>query len=230
VKREPYRIEYEFRFADAAVRSFDILIDPQRMEAIRPISDTVPEWTRLTFKRCPCCTLNEAEIPYCPIARNIAEIVEEFKDTISYQDCTVVCRTPERTYMKECTVTEGLVSIFGLLNATSGCPTMGLFKPMARFHLPFATTEETVARSTSMYLLGQYFVHRKQEQPDLDLKRLDEHYERVRQVDACLLTRIRSVSRKDADDNAVVALHAMADILSMQIEYKLKNLEYLFTD
>jgi hypothetical protein len=81
-----------------------------------------------------------------------------------------------------------------------------------------------------MYLLGQYFVHRKHGEPDLDLKRLDEHFDRVRQVDECLLARIRSVSKKDADDNALVALHAMADILSMQIEYKLKNLEYLFTD
>jgi hypothetical protein len=228
MKQDPYRIEYEFRFEDGTVRNFDIVIDPRRMEAIRPQSDSVPAWARLAFKRCHCCALSEPETTHCPIARNIAEIVEEFKDTISYKDCTVVCRTPERTYMKDCTVTDGLVSIFGLLNATSGCPTMGLFKPMARFHLPFATTEETVARSTSMYLLGQYFVHRRHGQPDLDLKRLDEHFEQVRQIDACLLERIRSVSQKDADDNAVVALHAMADILSMQIEYKLKNLEYLF--
>jgi hypothetical protein len=230
MKREPYRVEYEFRFEDGGTRSFDIHIDPQRMEAIRPPSDSVPEWTRLAFKRCPCCSLTEAESPGCPIARNIAEIVEEFKDTISHKDCTVVCRTPERTYMKECTVAEGLASVFGLLNATSGCPTMGLFKPMARFHLPFSTTEETVARSTSMYLLGQYFVRRRHGQPDLDLKKLDEHFSRVRQVDACLLARIRSVSRMDADDNALVALHAMADILSLQIEYKLGNLEYLFAD
>jgi hypothetical protein len=73
-------------------------------------------------------------------------------------------------------------------------------------------------------------VHRRHGQPDLDLKRLDEHFEQVRQIDACLLARIRSVSQKDADDNALVALHAMADILSMQIEYKLKNLEYLFAE
>ena len=33
---------------------------------------------------------------------------------------------------------------------------MESLKPMVRFHLPFATVEETVFRSVSTYLLSQY--------------------------------------------------------------------------
>jgi hypothetical protein len=31
-------------------------------------------------------------------------------------------------------------------------------KPMARFHLPLASEEETIYRATTMYLLAQYFL------------------------------------------------------------------------
>ena len=36
--------------------------------------------------------------------------------------------------------------------ALSGCPVLEQLKPMARFHLPFASVEETIYRAASMYL------------------------------------------------------------------------------
>jgi hypothetical protein len=43
--------------------------------------------------------------------------------------------------------------------ATSGCRYTAYFKPMARFHLPFANEEETAYRAISMYLLSQRFLN-----------------------------------------------------------------------
>jgi len=157
-------------------------------------------------KQCGCCPLSRNEHPQCPIAVNIADLVDAFKDVVSSELCTVRCETPERTYLKKTTIQEGLFSIFGIINATSLCPIMKPSRPMARFHLPFATLEETIIRSTSFYLLGQYFEHKRDNTADLDLSRLDEHYDRIRMVDEGILERITSLTEKDAGKSAFVTL------------------------
>ena len=42
-------------------------------------------------------------------------------------------------------------------------------------------------------------------------------------------TRINSIVEKDADNNAIITLNSLAQILSMEIDYNLDSLEYLFT-
>jgi hypothetical protein len=114
--------------------------------------------------------------------------------------------------------------------ATSDCPIMNFLKPMARFHLPFSSVEETTARTASMYLLGRYF--RYKDQSDIikmDFKTLENHYAQVRQVNEGIIKRISSVSKQDADKNAIVTLHSLSLFLSMEIDYSLSSLEYIFT-
>ena len=105
---------------------------------------------------------------------------------------------------------------------------MSFFKPMARFHLPFSTIEETVFRSTSVYLLRQYFEYKSGKTPDLHLTKLDEHYKKVQQVNKGMLDRINIAVEKDADLNAIVILNAIAQMFSMEIEDNLNSFEYLF--
>lgn len=140
----------------------------------------------------------------------------------------VYCKTPERTYLKKTSIVEGLSSILGIVMATSKCPIMGFFKPMARFHLPFSTIEETIVRSTSMYLLRQYFEYKSHKAPDLEFSKLDKYYDKVKMVNEGLLTRITTVVKEDADKNAIVVLDSLAQIISMEIDYSLNSLEYLF--
>ena len=84
-------------------------------------------------------------------------------------------------------------------------------------------------RSTSMYLLRQYFEHKNDKPPDLDLQLLDAHYERVKAVNEGFMARISNLVEKDADKNAINILNSYAQMLSMQIYYSLNSLEYLFT-
>jgi hypothetical protein len=224
----PYEIEYEFRFKDGRRKFFKIVLDPETINMIRPELEHKPEWTRLDHEQCTCCPLKQDEYPYCPIALNIEEVVEEFKSMYSYDDCDVRCTTPERTYFKRTSLMEGLSSIFGIIMATSECPVMEVFKPMARFHLPFSTAQETVMRSASIYLLRQYFEHISDKPADLDLQLLDEHYKKVKAVNEGFMARINSLVEKDADKNAINILNSYAQMLSMQIYYSLNSLEYLF--
>jgi hypothetical protein len=227
-EKSPYCITYEFQFESGNKKIFKIILDPDTITLVLKGSEPRPEWTKLEFHQCFCCPLEKEDTPFCPIAVNIAELVEEFKSEISSDQCIAICTTPERTYMKEAAIQEGLFSIFGIIMATSNCPIMNFFKPMARFHLPFSTVEETIFRSTSIYLLRQYFEYKKGIKPDLELKKLDEHYEKVQQVNSGILARTGSIVKKDADNNAIVILNALAQMLTFEISDSLNSLEYLF--
>jgi hypothetical protein len=140
-----------------------------------------------------------------------------------------VCKTAERTYLKKTSVMEGLSAIFGVIMATSDCPRMEFLKPMARFHLPFSTIEETTVRTASMFLLAQYFKHKDDGNMKFDFKALEEHYTRVQQVNEGILRRIKSIGSEDADKNAIITLHSLSQFLSMEIDYSLGSLEYIFS-
>jgi len=224
----PYRIDYEFHFADGNVKAFNIELEPETVSLRQSSTEAPPSWTKLDFHQCSCCPLDAASTPYCPIAVTIAELVETFKDAVSSDNCMVYCKTPERTYCKESSIQEGLFSIFGIIMATSDCPIMSVFKPMARFHLPFSTLDETVFRSTSIYLLRQYFEFKKGNPPDLELKKLDRRYERVQEVNQGIMNRTEDIAKQDADKNAIIILNALAQMLPVEIEDGLNSLAYLF--
>jgi hypothetical protein len=223
-----YCIEYEFCFDDQNRKIFKIELDAKTISIIHPQPKDFPGWAALDNEQCECCPLTLDDTPHCPIAINMAELVEEFKSSFSYDTCLVYCKTPERIYQKKTSVQEGLFSIMGIIMATSNCPVMNLFKPMARFHLPFSTIQETMVRSASMYLLRQYFVHKQGKSPDLDMKKLDEHYENVQKVNKGILARIGSVAQKDADKNAIIILNSLAQLFNVEIDDNLTSVYYLF--
>lgn len=229
MKRSPLKFKYQFRFPSGEITHYEILLDPESLSLIHDANDQeLPEWTRLTYEQCNGCPLNASAHPHCPIAANIMELVEAFKTIFSYHDCTVTCETAERTYSKNTSVMEGLSAIFGMIMATSDCPVMEFLKPMARFHLPFATIEETTVRTASMYLLARYFQSREKPGMCFDFKELEKHYAKVQLVNEGLLGRINSISSEDADKNAIITLHSLSQFLSMEIDYSLGGLERIF--
>ena len=228
MKNDLYNIEYIFSFSDGVEKKYKIVIDSKKISLVHPELNNRPDWTRLEYQQCSCCPYSKKEIEYCPLAINIAELVEEYKDTASYKSCVVTCITNERTYVKDTSIQDGLFSILGLINATSDCPHMEIFKPMARFHLPFSTLHETIVRVTSFYLLQQYFEKEKGNIPDLDLEKLDIHYNNIQKINQGLLNRIKNVSKKDADKNAIVVLFSISQLLTIEINAGLHSIEYLF--
>ncbi len=229
MKRRPLEFKYQFQFANGETLDYEIFLEPDSLSMIHETYDQeLPEWTRLTYEQCKDCPLNVKAHPHCPIAVNIMELVETFKTVFSYHDCIVSCETAERTYVKKTSVMEGLSAIFGMIMATSDCPVMEFLKPMARFHLPFATIEETTVRTASMYLLAQYFHHRDTPGMTFDFSTLENHYAKVQLVNEGLLERINSISSEDADKNAIITLHSLSQFLSMEIDYSLGGLERVF--
>ncbi len=220
--------KYCFDFPDSTKKRFLIKLDSETYE-YKPSNNTPPDWSLLGVARCDCCKLDLAHNNYCPVAANIADLVYAFKDTASHKSCLVSCISAARTCSKETTVQEGLASIMGIIMATSGCPSTALLKPMAYYHLPFATVEESMYRSVSAYLLRQYFSHKKGENCDFFMHRIQEYYSEVQQVNEGILKRINMTSEMDADKNAIVTLNALAQILVMEVDEDLSSLKKLFS-
>jgi hypothetical protein len=222
------QIVYSFTFPDGGTKSYTIALDHATLSHLPSSQEPPPAWARLENHQCSHCPLSPAEHPYCPVATNLSAIVEFFKDKASVAEATVTVTTDERIYVKQLPLQRGIFGVFGLVMATSACPYMDFLKPMARFHLPFSTAEETIVRSVSMYLLHQYFVAKRGGAPDLGLEQLETHYENIQKVNDGILERIKGVVENDADLNALIILQGFADLLTMAIARDLSKIEPLF--
>lgn len=221
---------YAFDYGDGRVKRFTIRLDGQTLNYLPDQEVRVTEWARLDNHQCPNCPLRKEQHPFCPIAQNIVQVLDSFENDYSYEEITVTVETPIRSYVAKTSLQRGLSAMMGIYMVSSGCPIMARLKPMVRYHLPFATIEETVYRSASTYLLGQYFKMKKGLQPDWELKELIRIYQNVQQVNAAMADRLRSSQAKDANINALIVLDVFAKELPQNIERSLENLSYLFED
>jgi len=225
---KPIRFGYTFKFASGAEQHFGIELDPATLRAVQQSPDPKPEWAKLKFNQCENCPLSD-DVEYCPVALNLASVVETFQSYSSFEPVHVSVVTKERTYSKDTTLQKSLSSIIGVYMVTSDCPIMDKLRPMAQFHLPFATTLETFYRSVTMYLTAQFFLMRQGKQPDWDLKKLVELYKAISTVNKGMAERLRQASEKDANVNAVVILHSFGDGVPYFVEGGLSEIEHLFT-
>lgn len=219
---------YHFDFPDGSRKSFRIALDATG--CCQPADASAhPEWTLLSFNRCPHCRLPEHEAARCPVAVNIADLVAAFHDVVSYDHCTVTCVSAERTVSKETDVQDGLRSVLGILMATSACPALDILRPMAWFHLPFGSIDESLFRSAATYLLRQYFQAQSGQPADFALARIKDDYAQVELVNRTMLERLRLATVLDADRNALVILNNLALLLRMEVDDGLERLRPLFS-
>lgn len=188
----------------------------------------MPEWTALGVEQCSVCPLNTADHPKCPAAVSLVDLVDVFGEMLSYTEVTATVVTAERTVTSKTTLQRALSSLIGLRMATSGCPILANFKPMARFHLPFASVQETLFRAAGAYLLAQYYRRQHGDPSELDLAGLRELYRQIHEVNHGLSQRIRTVSAGDANLNALVILDMFAYHLPWSIDANLAEMEHLF--
>lgn len=227
---ENIKITYDFRFPDKTRMSYVIEMDEETLTFIPHQPETPPDWAKLENHKCSHCPLDSKKSPYCPIAANLSHLVEFFKDKVSYDSAVVQVTSAERIYIKKLSLQDGIFSVFGLIMPISGCPYMNFLKPMARFHLPFSTSQETIVRSVSLYLLRQYFVAKAGGKPDYELQQLESRYNNIQKVNEGMIKRLRTIVKKDADVNAVIILHTFADLLGIALTSDLSAFESLFSD
>jgi hypothetical protein len=158
----------------------------------------------------------------------LVDLVAGFGEMLSYAEAAVVVTTRQREVHTRTSVQRVLSSLVGLYMATSGCPSMAFLKPMARFHLPFASRQETLFRAASAHMLMQYFLHREGKPCDMNLETLQAQYQRLSLVNRNIANRLREATQGDANVNAVVLLDLFAQDIPMAIDEGLGELAQLF--
>lgn len=222
---EPISIEYRFRLPDQGLETISLNLDPVSLTSLDALPDPLPNWTLLTFSRCDNCPLDPHKQPVCPLAAQLSRLTPLSNKLISYDQVDVEVITLERTVSASVSAERGISSLMGLISAVSGCPHTAFFRPMARFHLPFATPEETLFRSAGSYLLSEYLRQRRGETPSYDLDGLQQVYDRLTSVNSATAERLRAAARTDSALNAIVQLDYYAQGMSFTLDENLDNLE-----
>ncbi|MBW1705741.1 MAG: hypothetical protein JRJ86_11330 [Deltaproteobacteria bacterium] len=220
--------DYLFKFEDGTEKEIRIHLDPVTLKYLPKQPLTGDEWTRLENNQCESCPIDPKTHPHCPLALAIEDLVSVFKEKFSYESAEITVYTNERTYFKDTTMQKGLSSIMGILMVSSGCPVMAKLRPMVRLHLPFSSILETTFRTTSTYLLGQFFLKKKGKISDFTFEGLLEIYKNVNMVNRSMAERIRSAAGKDASVNALIILDMFALDIPLSIEEQIEDIEPFF--
>ena len=221
-------INYTFILPDKREEFIEVRLDDESLLLLSSVPDKLPFWTRLDFQQCPNCSLSIAKNPHCPAAVHYVKLLPIFEDLMSHEDVDVNIFTTQRITFRKISAQKAVSSLMGLINATSGCPHTIFFRPMARFHLPFADSYETTYRVASMYLLTQYFLKKTGKEADLDLEGLKQIYSDIQMIDQAMIDRLLVVIGKEVVVNALTNLYGLAKVIPITIEGSLELIQHLF--
>jgi len=220
-------ILYNLTFEDGQIADFELKFDDDTMALIAEEHGSPPVWARLDEHKCPHCPLNSDSDPHCPPALHLAKAVNRLGSIVSYTDVNLRVVTAEREVIGKTSVQTVLSSIMGLLMATTGCPYTAYLRPMARFHLPLASFEETIFRSVSTYLVAQYLLDRKGQPFDTSLDGLVKIYKDIQIVNVSFAKRLKS-SGEIMETNSIALLDMFAQTMPLAIDESLDEFRDLF--
>lgn len=227
------KTEYVFRFSERPTIQISVEQNDQGLitqVSPAPLDDLIPV-TALTHCQCTHCPLSEDEHPQCPLAATICPALVQFGQLTSYEETRVLVIGEERSYLKRTTLQQGLRSLLGLLMGGSGCPYMLYFRPLARFHLPFSSDDETVFRSLGNFLIAQHLTHRRQNTPAPDkTQTLERIYGNVHDVNLGMSQRLHSMASSDSINNALILLDLFTGLMDTYLEEETDTLEHLYAE
>ncbi|MEI7946470.1 MAG: hypothetical protein WCJ02_07230 [bacterium] len=226
---EPICYKYHFEFESGKKLDFEINLDPDTLNVMRKDVENLPAWTERRYHQCPNCTLEGSKHTYCPIAVQVMDLVTAFKDHVSHETVNVCVETEQRNYSHRGPLQHAVSSLLGIYMTTSGCPVMEKLKPMVRYHLPFASLEETAYRHISMYLTAQFLRAQKGLSADWKLDQLISTYAEIHTLNTHFCKRITSEAAKDTNLNAVVILSNFTDFIPFNVsDGEIGNLATIF--
>lgn len=209
-------ITYKVATPDSRERTFNLELDRDTAQLTSTPNANPPPWTELGFHQCQDCPLDKGT-RHCPAALQLSNVIDGFTDLVSYDQVRVTVDSEERSVIATLSAQQALASLMGLIMASSGCPRTAVFRPMARFHLPFSSESETAYRVASMYLVAQQFKARNGDPADFKLEDLESVYRGVHAVNRGMAQRLRAASRQDAIVNAIVLLDVYSSLVPAAI-------------
>jgi hypothetical protein len=221
-------IQYRIRTADGRELLFRLRFDPKTFEMIESTPANPPSWTALEFNKCSHCPLSSETHKQCPAAIRIAPMLQSLESIDAHTNVQVEVTSPERTIVSQRPLMKAIPSLLGLVLATSGCPHTAPLRPMARFHLPFSTEEETLQRVTSIYLIAQAMLQKNGQKGDFELEGLVELYRKLQTVNETLSARLKAAGFKPATSQAIIHFDLLSHSMPLNIRDSLERIRHVF--
>jgi hypothetical protein len=221
-------LKYRFTLPDSRERVFELQLDRDTAQLNSPTPSEPPPWTALAFNQCSGCPFEASKVSHCPAALHLASVIDGFADLVSFDTVRVTVESEERSVSATLSAQQALSSLMGLIMASSGCPRTAVFRPMARFHLPFSSESETAYRVAAMYLVAQHFAARDGGKADFALEDLERVYRGMHAVNRGMAQRLRAASRQDAIVNAIVLLDVYSSLVPAAIHDILDEIKPAF--
>lgn len=225
---ETFTITYQFELPDDHVEKFELIFDAKTIEILPGKQTDTPFWVNLAYHQCPHCPLTVESHPLCPVALNLSTAINRFDRVMSFETVDVKVINSERQVLQKTSAQEGISSLMGLLIAGSSCPLTHFFKPMARFHLPFANKDETMWRAAATFLLARYFTREGLQAEDMTLEGLSKIYDDIATLNDHVVERLRAATSRDSAVNALVHLDVYAKFLTPPLEDTLDLIKPIF--
>ncbi len=217
---------YRIKLDEDLTEVFDFELDDESFDLVTQEEVDLPDWTKLEYHQCSHCPLKTETHTHCPVASQLHLIIDRFHDTTSVDEVEVEVISEERKVVKTTDLQSAISSMFGLVFPVCGCPKTAYMKPMARFHLPLVTEEESIFHVTGMYLLSQYF--REKGQISNPFSGLSEVYGDLHILNKSVKERITSATHSDSVKNAITLIDMYSTLIPMLIEDELVELRGFF--
>jgi hypothetical protein len=221
-------ITYHIELSEEVTEVFKFTLDGETFALEKsPVVDP-PNWTQLEYKQCSHCPLSAQEHTHCPVALQLHSVISRFHGTTSIDKVGLRVITPERDISRRVSLQRAVSSMLGLLFPTCGCPKTLYLRPLARFHLPLASDEETVLRVAGMYLLSQYFMASKGKPSEMGFKGLTVIYDNLHILNKAIASRLQHATNSDSAKNAIALLDMYSNLVPVLIDDQLEDISSFF--
>lgn len=222
-------IIYRIKLNQDTTEVFDFRLAEETFNLISEKPVNPPDWARLDYRQCSHCPLSSAEHTHCPLALQLYGIVDRFHDTRSIDEVEVEVITEERQVKQHTALQRVIASMLDLVYPICGCPKTAFMKPLARFHLPLCSEEETVFRVTGMYLLAQYFLSKTPSRRGrIEFDGLTDIYNDLHMLNTAVASRLQTATRSDSSKNAITLLDMYSTLVPLLLEDELAEMRGFF--
>ena len=222
-------IIYRIKLDQDRLETFNFRLDEDTFDLIGEEVPDPPRWTELEYSQCDHCPLSSEEHRHCPLALQMHSIVDRFHDTRSIDEVVVEVITDERRIRQKTGLQRVVASMLDLIYPICGCPKTAFMKPLARFHLPLCSEEETVFRVTGMYLLAQYFLSRTATgKGRIEFDGLTDIYNDLHTLNTAVARRLQSATSSDSTKNAITLMDMYSTLVPLLLEDELVEMRGFF--
>ncbi|KGD64775.1 hypothetical protein Y5S_02141 [Alcanivorax nanhaiticus] len=222
-------IIYRVKLSQDRLETFNFRLDEETFDLIGDKVPDPPKWTELEYSQCAHCPLSTEEHTHCPLALQMHSIVDRFHDTRSIDEVVVEVVTEERRVRQKTGLQRVVASMLDLIYPICGCPKTAFMKPLARFHLPLCSEEETIFRVTGMYLLAQYFLSRSATgQGRIEFDGLTDIYNELHTLNTAVARRLQSATSSDSTKNAITLMDMYSTLVPLLLEDELIEMRGFF--